>query len=76
MLSYIVDFYCHQIGLAIEIDGPIRDFNYFYDAQRQGKIEAYEVELLRFTNDEVKNNRSSVLKVIREKVQGSVGRKF
>ena len=80
MLSYIVDLYCHEIGLAIEIDGPIHNFNYFYDAQRQGKIEAYGVEFLRFTNAEVKNNLFSVLLVIQEKVnvllQERVGRKF
>ena len=79
MLSYIVDFYCHEIGLAIEIDGPIHDFNYFYDVQRQDKIEAYGVEFLRFTNDEVKNNLFSALLVIREKVdtllQERTGRK-
>ena len=80
MLSYIVDFYCPEIGLAVEIDGPIHDFNYFYDAQRQCKIEAYGVEFLRFTNDEVKNNLFSVLLVIREKVdtllEERTGRKF
>jgi len=43
MLNYIVDFYCHEIGLAIEIDGSSHDFNYFNDANRQGKLEAYGV---------------------------------
>ena len=70
LLSYLVDFYCHEIGLAIEIDGPIHDLNYFYDAKRQDRIEAYGVEFLRFTNDEVNNNLFSVLLVIQEKVNG------
>ncbi len=29
MLNYIVDFYCHEISLVIEIDGSSHDFNYF-----------------------------------------------
>ena len=68
MLSYIVDFYCHEIGLAIEVDGSSHDFRYFYDAGRQGQLEAYGVKFLRFTNDEVKKNLFSVLLVIEEKV--------
>ncbi len=39
MLNYIVDFYCHEIRLAIEIDGSSHDFNYFNDANRQDKLE-------------------------------------
>ena len=29
MLDYIVDFYCHEIGLAIELDGSSHDNNFF-----------------------------------------------
>nr|WP_321230667.1 DUF559 domain-containing protein [uncultured Psychroserpens sp.] len=34
MLNYITDFYCHEIGLAIEIDGASHDHSFFYDANR------------------------------------------
>mgnify|MGYP003635757979 CR=1 FL=1 len=68
MLNYIVDFYCHEIGLAIEVDGISHDFNYFNDAYRQGKLEKYGVQFLRFSNDEVRNNMFSVLLVLEEKV--------
>ena len=53
MLNYIVDFYCHEIGLVIEIDGKSHDFNYLNDAERQSKIEAYGVQFLRFSNDDI-----------------------
>ena len=69
MLSYIVDFYCHEIGLAIEIDGSSHDFKYFYDANRQGRLEKYGVQFLRFSDVEVKNNMFSVLLTIEEKVK-------
>jgi len=68
MLNYIVDFYCHEIGLVIEIDGNSHDFNYFNDADRQDKLEKYGVQFIRFSNDEILNNMFSVLLVIQEKV--------
>ena len=66
MLNYIVDFYCHEIGLVIEIDGSSHDHSFLYDAKRQGEIEAYGVTFLRFSNTEVKSNMFSVLLVIKE----------
>ena len=68
MLNYIVDFYCHELGLAIEIDGSSHDFNFNYDAKRQGELEVYGVTFLRFSNAEVKKNIFSVLLVIEETV--------
>lgn len=69
MLNYIVDFYCHEIGLAIEIDGSSHDHNYLYDANRQGELEVYGVTFLRFSNEDVKKNMFSVLLVIEETVK-------
>ena len=70
ILSYIVDFYCHEIGLAIEIDGSSHDHIFLKDAKRQEEIEAYGVTFLRFSNEEVKKNMFSVLLVIGETVKG------
>ena len=69
MLNYITDFYCHEIGLAIEIDGSSHDHSFLYDAKRQGELEAYGVTFLRFSNEEVKKNMFSVLLVIEDKVK-------
>ncbi len=69
MLNYIVDFYCHEIGLVIEIDGATHDHSFLYDAKRQGELEAYGVTFLRFSNDEVKKNMFSVLLVIEETIR-------
>ncbi|MET2986210.1 endonuclease domain-containing protein [Aureibaculum conchae] len=68
MLNYIVDFYCHEIGLVIEIDGKSHDFNFLNDADRQGKIEAYGVQFLRFSNDDILNNMFSVSLILEKKV--------
>jgi very-short-patch-repair endonuclease len=34
--EFIVDFYCHELMLAIEIDGISHDFKYENDLRRQG----------------------------------------
>ncbi len=69
ILNYITDFYCHEIGLAIEIDGSSHDHAFLYDAKRQGELEAYGVKFLRFSNTEVLKNMFSVLLVIEETVK-------
>lgn len=66
MLKYIVDFYCHELLLAIEVDGefhknPDVSTN---DLERQEKIETYGVNFLRFDNKEIKQDINSVLEDI------------
>ena len=61
MLDYIVDFYCHEIGLAIEIDGSSHEYKYFYDARRQGRLEKEGVQFIRFSDSEIKREMFSVL---------------
>lgn len=69
MLDYIVDFYCHELMLAIEIDGNSHDFKYSYDAKRQGKLEKYGVRFIRFTDFQVKNEIFSVLLILNRTIE-------
>ena len=64
ILNYIVDFYCHEIGLVIELDGSIHDHNFLEDAERQGKMEAHGLRFLRFTNNEILYNLEMVINSI------------
>jgi very-short-patch-repair endonuclease len=68
LLHYIVDFYCHEIGLAIEVDGKIHEMQVIEDGMRQGKLEKYGVHFLRFTNDEVLDESNTVLNKIKDKI--------
>lgn len=62
----ILDFYCEEAKLAIELDGS----GHFYDLKREDdldrEIELYEkgVRILRFSNDEVFENLDDVLNLI------------
>lgn len=69
MLDYIVDFYCHELMLAIEIDGEIHDYSYDYDARRQGRLEKWGVHFLRFSNTQVKTQLFSVLLSIEQTIE-------
>ncbi len=62
--NFVVDFYCPKSKLVIEIDGD----SHFaskkvekYDKDRQKFIEGQEIELLRFTNNDIYNNLEGVL---------------
>ena len=66
---FIVDFYCSEAALVIEVDGPIHQYSIEEDAIRQEYIESYGLRLLRFTNDEVLNNLDSVLSRIAEELR-------
>ncbi len=62
----IVDFYCHDLRLAIEIDGSIhlQPENIEHDKARQEYIETYDIRFLRITADEVENALDPVIQRI------------
>jgi very-short-patch-repair endonuclease len=52
---YIVDFYCAELKLVIEIDGEThyKDESIIYDKTRTSYLESLGLNVLRFTNTEV-----------------------
>lgn len=63
---FVVDFYCPELRLAIEMDG---DSHYTKDAQsrdaeRQAILESFGIRFLRFTNKEVYENLEGVIEAI------------
>lgn len=64
--EYIVDFYCKELLLAIEIDGNTHIYRYEEDEIRQKDLEKLGIRFLRFDDMEVKTNISNVLRVIEE----------
>ena len=62
--NFIVDFYCKELSLAVEIDGDTHIYKYDYDEERQRELEKLGVHFLRFEDIEVKKNMSNVLRVI------------
>lgn len=71
--EYVVDFYCADARLGIEIDGPthFNDAAEQRDRVRQQCIERLGITVLRFTNDEVYQNMEGVLTQILERLDAS-----
>ena len=65
MGRYIVDFYCHQARLVVEIDGPIHNYHKEEDQQRIDDIKKDGVTVLRIRNEEVFENLEGVLEKIK-----------
>ncbi|MCC5928184.1 MAG: DUF559 domain-containing protein [Cyclobacteriaceae bacterium] len=62
MLDYIVDFYCHELMLAIEIDGESHEHSVDYDDIRQKRLEQEGVRFFRVDDKDVKRNIDWVIK--------------
>jgi very-short-patch-repair endonuclease len=62
--EYIVDFYCHELKLAIEVDGSSHINKYEYDLRRQKKLESLGVKFIRFEDIDVKRNINDVLRTL------------
>jgi very-short-patch-repair endonuclease len=66
ILNYIVDFYCHEIMVAIEIDGISHDHpeKFRQDKIRQKEIENLGVTLVRVSDADVKNKLPDVVRYL------------
>jgi very-short-patch-repair endonuclease len=63
---FILDFFCSEHSLAIEIDGSIHNLDAakIYDGTRQAKLEMQGVRFLRFSAERVMSDVHGVLKEI------------
>ena len=68
LAEYIVDFYCAELMLAIEIDGDTHARQEEYDKERTKNLSRFGVEVVRYTNAEVLNNLEGVYHDLRERI--------
>jgi very-short-patch-repair endonuclease len=61
---FIVDFYCAEARLVIEVDGPIHDHSREEDAARESALRAMGFHVMRFSNDSVITSKQSVVREI------------
>lgn len=66
VLRYIIDFFCHELLLAIEIDGSSHDHPEVAvnDFERQKELENEGIQFLRFEEKEVRKNPDEIVEVI------------
>jgi len=66
--KFIVDFYCHELLLVIELDGSIHNKPEVAerDHGREVELNKLGLKILRFTNDEVIHNMDTILNQIKK----------
>jgi very-short-patch-repair endonuclease len=62
--NYIVDFYCPQTNLVIEIDGVSHDGRYNYDLKRHNYLESLGLKVIHVDDLDVKTRMNEVLYMI------------
>jgi very-short-patch-repair endonuclease len=69
--NFIVDFYCKDLQLSIEVDGSVHfaEGEQEKDAIRQKRLEYLGVHVIRFSDLDVKNNLNWVLVEIKNAIK-------
>ncbi len=67
---FIVDFYCHEKKLVVELDGGIHNVQDIkeYDMARSEELKSFGIKVIRFNNEEVYQNLDSVLINIKQEL--------
>lgn len=63
--NYVVDFYCPQSRLIIEIDGSSHISKQEYDKYRESYLSAFATKIIKFKNDDVLTNLEGVIETIK-----------
>ncbi len=69
--SFIVDFFCRELMLAIEVDGYTHIFEEVADRdeRKEQRLRELGVRIIRFRDEDVMNNIEGVMKVIEARVK-------
>ena len=64
--DYIVDFYCKEVGLVIELDGLSHQSNEVMDLdeRKQSYLESIGLKVIRFEDEDVIRDLPNVMRVI------------
>ena len=67
---FIIDFYCHEIMLAIEVDGSIHNTiqKKTKDIERQYHLEQLGVHFIRINDADIKRNMDSVIRFLKHRI--------
>ena len=70
IIIFIVDFYCREHKLVIEVDGEIHnnEESNDYDSNRTAELNKFGIRVIRFTNDEVTYNINYVITIIQRAI--------
>jgi len=69
--AYVVDFYCTELKLAIEVDGVTHQTveELEYDRSREDEIRPLNIQFIRFTNTEIYETLEYVIESLKKKIE-------
>ena len=67
---FVIDFYCPELKLAVELDGDVHKIpeQKDYDKARQKYLEAFGIKFVRITNEEFLGNANKAFSKIEKKI--------
>lgn len=77
--NFIVDFFCKELKLIIELDGEIHRFQQKKDKNREVELKSLGYNIIRFNNKEIVNNLYNVqitLEIYIEELKKNKGNKI
>ncbi|WP_274475240.1 endonuclease domain-containing protein [Mangrovimonas aestuarii] len=68
---FIVDFYCHELRLVIEVDGGYHNSQEQHEAdnKREELLKFQDLRILRFKNEDVLDNLDEVVFELKQKIE-------
>lgn len=69
---FVLDFYCGEAQLAVEVDGPEHANQHDYDQSRDTWLNSRGIKVLRIAEDRVRENLPDVLRTIRAELKRDV----
>ena len=67
---FVIDFYCPELKLAVELDGDVHDLpeQKEHDIARQKYLEEFGIKFVRITNEEFLGNPNKAFSKIEKKI--------
>jgi very-short-patch-repair endonuclease len=72
--NYILDFFCPELFLAIEIDGASHNEKEKYDEKREKRLIESGIKVLHFSDNQVKKNLFGVVEEIKEYIKNNINK--
>ena len=69
--GFIVDFYCHEAALVVEVDGPVHRAQADADAYRDAVLMGWGYTVIRLTNEDVTDHLPDALARIRHAIKSA-----
>jgi very-short-patch-repair endonuclease len=66
---FIIDFYCAELMLAVEIDGDSHDEQREYDELRTERLKDFGITVIRYANTDILHNLNGVYQDLKNKVE-------